>query len=259
MPSVELSKVKSKIMALSRKTLEAGCSEAEAMSAMTLMGKLLEQYNLTMNECDVRESKCVTVEIPIPSLRRTAMDSCVVGLGKLFHGRVWFSKGYAYKSRYSSYRAATPAKYCFFIQEHDKEALEYLFAIIWFALENSVVTYKKSAEYKALLDKKHVFRSFKIGMAERIGMRLNQMREEADLNYAASKGTGNSLIVLKGQLVEQEFNNLGVKLSKARHYKAGIKNFGAYYDGDKEGQKVNLNRPIENGAKISGYIGGAAA
>src|SRR5262249_15499778 len=67
--STELDRVKAKIHALATKTVDRGCSEDEEMSAMEKVGKLLEQYNLTMEECDVREEKCVSVKIPLRGAR----------------------------------------------------------------------------------------------------------------------------------------------------------------------------------------------
>ena len=67
--SSELQKIKAKIMALANKTTIRGCSEEEAMSAMEKIGKLLEAYSLTMEECDVREEKCVSVDIPLRGAR----------------------------------------------------------------------------------------------------------------------------------------------------------------------------------------------
>jgi Protein of unknown function (DUF2786) len=70
--SPELHKIKVKIMALANKTTDRGCSEEEAMSAMEKIGKLLEAYDLTMEECDMREEKCVSVKIPLRGARSGA-------------------------------------------------------------------------------------------------------------------------------------------------------------------------------------------
>jgi hypothetical protein len=45
----ELSRVKSRIKALAEKTVANGCTEAEAMSAAEMVGRLLERYALTMD------------------------------------------------------------------------------------------------------------------------------------------------------------------------------------------------------------------
>ena len=45
----ELGKVKARIRALAAKTVERGCSEAEAMAAAAKVGELLDVYGLSMS------------------------------------------------------------------------------------------------------------------------------------------------------------------------------------------------------------------
>jgi hypothetical protein len=61
----ELDRIKLKIKALAAKTVSNGCSEEEALSAMLGVGRLLSQYNLKMEECDVRKSPCKTLFMDI--------------------------------------------------------------------------------------------------------------------------------------------------------------------------------------------------
>lgn len=244
----ELAKVKAKIIALSRKTLDNGCSEFEAMSAMAKMGELLSQYNLTMEECDVRESKCLTVEIPVPALRRTPIDNCVTSLAKLFYGRCWFSNGY------KSWRGNVEvAKYCFFVQQHDVEALEYIFAIIWEALDTEAETFKETETYKLAPSKKAATNCFQRGMSSRIADRLIQMRKDAEWAMQNAKSDGTALIVLKGQLIDKEYEDLGMKLRK-NYSRRQINNINAFCQGMSAGDNVNLNRPIGGNDKVSGYL-----
>src|SRR4051812_12666015 len=70
----ELAKVKAKIKALAAKTVEAGCSEHEALHAAEMVGRLLDQYNLSMDEIDIREEVCVLGEVPDGSRRRMPIE-----------------------------------------------------------------------------------------------------------------------------------------------------------------------------------------
>ena len=54
--TTELSRVKARIKALAEKTVSNGCTEAEAMAAAEMVGRLLERYALSMEEIDVREN-----------------------------------------------------------------------------------------------------------------------------------------------------------------------------------------------------------
>ena len=53
-PTNELTRVKARIKALTEKTVSNGCTEAEAMAAAEMVGRLLERYALSMEEIDVR-------------------------------------------------------------------------------------------------------------------------------------------------------------------------------------------------------------
>ncbi len=46
------------IAALSARTIERGGTEAEAMAAAAMVGRLLGRYALTMEEVDIRHQRC---------------------------------------------------------------------------------------------------------------------------------------------------------------------------------------------------------
>jgi hypothetical protein len=50
--ATELGRVKARIKALADKTVANGCTEAEAMSAAEMVGRLLERYALNMDEIE---------------------------------------------------------------------------------------------------------------------------------------------------------------------------------------------------------------
>ena len=68
--TTELTRVKARIKALAEKTVSNGCTEAEAMAAAEMVGRLLERYALSMEEIDVREAQCIRVEVPIGGRQR---------------------------------------------------------------------------------------------------------------------------------------------------------------------------------------------
>jgi hypothetical protein len=68
--TTEITRVKARIKALAEKTVSNGCTEAEAMAAAEMVGRLLERYALSMEEIDVREALCVRVEVPIGGRQR---------------------------------------------------------------------------------------------------------------------------------------------------------------------------------------------
>jgi len=251
----ELSRIKAKIRALASKTTDNGCTEAEAMAAMAMVGRLLKSYNLSMDECDVRESPCVTVTIPVDGSQRGPMDWAVPSLATLFSGRAWF--GTDYKRTNKGY--LRQVYYAFFVQEHDADALRYLFDVIKHGIAGETKAYQTTEEYRALTggQKRSALKSFPRGMSMRIAERLRAMRKENDEAMAerqrASGSTGTALMVLKGQLIQEEFKKTGVRLRTVSS-SARIGNHGAYHHGREAGNRVNLNRPIGGNGNVSGYL-----
>jgi hypothetical protein len=246
----ELQKVKDRIKALTKKTVEQGCSEHEAMVAMEKVGRLLEQYNLSMSEIDLREQTCKTVFIKSRTNRRGAMDDCVSSLASLFDCIAWFSKNWKRDENWKR----QPSSYGFFGTETDIEMIEYLFNIIADAIENETANFKRTATYYQATNKKRATVSFGRGMASRISYRLSQMKAEAKAKQAAATPTGTSLVVLKDQLVKKEFKNTGIKLGRAPTRRYYHDDANANAKGREAGDKVNLSRPIGNDQKVSGYL-----
>ena len=116
--TTELSRVKARIKALAEKTVSNGCTEAEAMAAADMVGKLLERYALSMEEIDVREERCVRVEVPIGGKRRRPIDGCVTAIARFCDCKVWIARDLVVPS------------YVFFGFEADTTMAGYLFSVI---------------------------------------------------------------------------------------------------------------------------------
>jgi hypothetical protein len=59
------------------------------MAAAEMVGRLLERYALTMDEIDMREARCVQVEVPIGGRRRRPIDACVPAIARFCDCKVW--------------------------------------------------------------------------------------------------------------------------------------------------------------------------
>ena len=113
--TTELSRVKARIKALAEKTVSNGCTEAEAMAAAEMVGRLLERYALSMEEIDVREAHCVRVEVPIGGRQRRPIDGCVTAIARFCDCKVWIARD-----------AAVPC-YVFFGFDSDTALASYLY------------------------------------------------------------------------------------------------------------------------------------
>ena len=88
------------------------------MAAAEMVGRLLERYALSMEEIDVREERCVQIEVPIGGKQRRPIDGCVTAIARFCDCKVWVS------------RDAVIPSYVFFGFEADVTLASYLFKVI---------------------------------------------------------------------------------------------------------------------------------
>jgi hypothetical protein len=84
--------VKGRIKALTEKTVANGCTEAEAMAAADMVGRLLERYALSMDEIEIRAARCVQAEVPLGGRRRRPIDGCVPTIARFCDCKVWLAR-----------------------------------------------------------------------------------------------------------------------------------------------------------------------
>ena len=225
-----------------------------------------------MDEIDVREQKCISDYIPFGK-KLTVAGICSSSIGLFTDCKVWQSWKFIGNK--------TIKVMNFFGTESDVEMAKYLYNVIDEASKTEAANFKNTVTYAAASGKRSATVSFGHGMSHRIGYRLTQLKKENDAALRAAHGlrmqqaqshvdltprektaaeavapgstvTGTALIVLKKQIVEHEYNQLGMKL---RSYSTTrrIRDGNAYSKGTAAGDRVNLSRPI-SGNKTSGYL-----
>jgi len=125
----ELSRVKARIKALTEKTIANGCTEAEAMAAAEMVGRLLERYALSMDAIEIRTARCIEVAVPLGGRRRRPIDGCVPAIARFCDCKVWLA--HAASPDPMQQGAAAPGRdYVFFGFETDTALATYMFAVI---------------------------------------------------------------------------------------------------------------------------------
>ena len=235
--AVELARVKSRIKALTEKTVANGCTEAEAMSAAEMVGKLLERYALSMDEIEVREQRCVQMEVSIGGRRRRPIDGCVPGIAAFCDCKVWLARGA---------EPHLPARYVFFGFETDTALATYLYGVIDRAIATEVQRFRALKPELRAVKLRQSSESFQHGIAARVAERLKAMRAERDASVHAQRATGTALMLVKHRVVEEAFAETEIRLvsSSAVGQRRVI---GAFREGWAAGGRVNLNRPVAGG------------
>ncbi len=236
----ELAKVKARIRALSAKTVERGCSEAEALAAAAKVGELLEVYGLSMSEVALREEACVQRRLSVPGPQRLALRWLFPALLRFCECRGWTDGR---------------ADFVLYGLEPDVQMAEYLLRVALGALTHEEMRYRLSADYlRSRAAPQTRLRSFRYGFADRLGKRLEELvaaREESAATRraaapAAAATASTALVLAKEKKVEDGLRSLGVRL-KTVYSTATVRDSGAYGKGQAAGGRVGLERPVGAG------------
>jgi DNA primase large subunit len=246
--SAELERVKDRIRKMSVRTVDNGCSEAEALQAMEMVGQLLEQYNLSMDEVDIREEKCIQMLFDTGIKKSSPITKVAVAVAEYCTLRVWtdnFRKG-----------SGQTMKVALFGQESDVLMADYLLKLIHEAMKTESAKFVAKLPSTMLKGARRTRKcNFEEGFVIKINQRLRKMKVEMEAHLAAQRVTGTALVVVKQQVVEEEFSKMGMKL-RARYQTYKPKQVPeAKMAGYEAGDTVNLSRPID-GAGPNKLIGG---
>lgn len=217
----EREKFAGRIRALRAKTVENGCTEAEAMAAAELLAKLLAQYNMTLDEAELRES---------PFDRYSVVQDDWVG------ERLWVvADGVAHLTgaKYWKSRPGFAPQITFFGFAHEVEVARYLLEICANAmLSEQARIISGPPRIFTQAKQRRAVRPFLDGMADRLRARLRAMKPPTP--------TGTGLIVLHDALVVQAMEAEGIELNTGGG-KVDLDVFKGYADGVRAGDRVALN------------------
>ena len=234
--TAELDRVKGRIRALTEKTVSNGCTEAEALAAAEMVGRLLERYSLTMSEIDVRATPCVELAVSSGGKRRRPIDGCIPAIGRFCDCKVWLARG------------DEGVSYIFFGFETDAALAKYLFGAVDAAIATESAAFRARNTSLRDVALRRATESFQHGMAARVAERLETMHAERTASVAAQRSDGRALAVVKHDVVEAAFRELGTRLSSSRPTGRRVVG-GAFQDGIAAGERVNLNRPLDGGGR----------
>jgi len=197
-------RLKTRIQGLRSKTTDNGCTEAEALLAAGKVAELLDRYDLSLTDVDIRDALCEQREYETYRKKRIPLDGCIGAIANFCDCRVWREKN-----------QAGDARYVFFGLRSDIEVAHYLTELIDNAVRSELGRYKISAGYRRFRHQdRHVANSsFTLGMVASIADKLTAMKRERD---AVKNGTGRDLVVLKASVVDAELEKLDLTLRTVR-------------------------------------------
>ncbi len=87
--STDLEKLKARIQALRAKTVENGCTEEEALSAAAKVADLLDQYDLSLSDIELRDEPCERAEFETRRKVDLPLYSCIPAIAEFTDCKVW--------------------------------------------------------------------------------------------------------------------------------------------------------------------------
>jgi hypothetical protein len=233
-----------RIKALMAKTTQNGCSESEAISAAEAVSRLLNKYELNLTDIELKDSKTAHETIDTRLKTTIPMDNVVVAIAKLLDCKVWVVSGEG---------SFGGRMYHFLGLEHDVVVAKYIYSICDRAIVFSWEDHKRHIGFTALPQnqKGKIKDEFQIGMAHRLAGRLSEMKRHQQAENIAS--TGRDLVVVKGAIVEEEFNKLGLNLRSTGRGKQ-VRGSEHYAAGRAAGDRVNLNKGVSGGGSDQKFL-----
>jgi hypothetical protein len=218
-------KIAAKIRALRAKTVENGCTEEEAMAAAAMVAKLLEQYNMSVDEAEMRAS---------PFASQTEQHNDHVGERVLWRVASAVAKltGTTY---WTSAPGVFPAETTFFGFAHEVEIAGYLLDLCANAMRGEQARILNGAERAYTPRQRNKLFPFLDGMTHRLAARIRAMIPPQPL------GTG--LMVIRNELIAQAMVDEGIDL-KDRRKAPPRTDFDAYRAGQLAGDRVGLNAGV---------------
>jgi len=227
----ELDKLKTRIQALRAKTIDNGCTEDEALSAAAKVAELLDRYDLSLTDVEMRETPCERLEYETRRKKRIPIDGCIGAVAHFCDCRVWREKNQTGESRY-----------VFFGLRSDIAVALYLTELIDTAVRCELGRYKTSRDYGRFRHKeRHIANaSFALGMVASIADKLTAMKAGRD---EANNSTGRDLVVLKTAIVDAELEKLDLNLRRAPGGRRMV-SASAYEAGSSAGASLAINPGI---------------
>lgn len=225
---VALDKLKARIQALRAKTTENGCTEAEALSAAAKVAELLDRYDLSLTDVEIREAPCERRDYETRRNKRIPLDDCIGAVANFCDCRVWREKN-----------PAGDTRYVFFGLRADIEVAHYLTELIDLAVRSELGRYKTTRDYQRFRhqDRHMANASFTLGMVASIAEKLTAMKARRD---RANSDSGRHLVVLKSAVVDAELDKLDLKLATVRRA-ARMVSPTAYEAGGAAGLSLAIN------------------
>lgn len=225
-----LDKILKKIAALRARAADAASSENEAAIAARKAQELLDLHNLTLSEVDARAEGVQRKEWDSGKSKAPAVTWAGPSIEEALGVRIFYSGGIISV-------VGSPA---------DVEVALYYLDLVHNAAWRRWAIFQQSDDYKQLKELGRNIRkfgsSYRKGLVMRLGQRIKNQAEEARKRHPTSSSSGQSLVVVKGQMLNQWLSDNRIKITTASGH-APLDNTGVAF-GMRDAQNVAIGSGI---------------
>jgi hypothetical protein len=244
-------KIAERVRALLAMNTENGCSEAEAMTAAAMAGRLMRDYDLSIDDVQAVKDEAVSAhrsrysgKKANPPQLHPAGKYCAVAVGAFFDCKVWRNRD----------------EIVFFGVKQDTELAHAMLSMIQASMDKELKAFRKAGGTTDGASVHVQNSSFILGMANRLAERISHLKRER--SQASEKGT--SLVVVKTELVTEAYaRQFGSPPLKKSRFKSDAGSEAAYGAGYVVGDRVaiaqgELSRPTFNARSYTQQMRDAA-
>lgn len=222
-------KTLNKIRAMLSKTVDNGCTEAEAMAALTMAQMMMDEHEVTLEDLKLEDEKAIIARSDLKDPQNVRWKLC--------YWVAQFTETYTYGNKKSVKFVGLKADVDFAIWLTDTLAS---------FVHAQLKSYMWSKGYQKFQGAKRnrVINSFVTGCTHTINNKLSKMVKE---RKPTSNGT--ALVLAKNALIEDAIKDLGIKAADKRGRKAKFLG-DVLKAGMEAGERASFGRPVETGGML---------
>jgi metal-responsive CopG/Arc/MetJ family transcriptional regulator len=227
-----------KIKALLSKTVENGATEQEAMAAISMAMKLMDKYQVTMTELEVKEEGFTKVTIHMRSnYHRWFCHGTINAINSLSNTKTLLHKAHGAGGTYD-------APFSIYGFGQDVVFGEWVYNSLCELIMRASKDYAR--ENKHMGSENNLRKAFIFGAAARISSRMyKEIREREDEHKKMSDSRA-LVVVDRKALVEQKIKEMFPKLRNSASQQAKNLSGEAFQAGQEKGQQASWSKPISN-------------
>jgi hypothetical protein len=216
-----------KIRALLAKTVEVGCTESEALAALSKGRAMMDAYAVSADEINLtKEEKAILRREPPGTkdphrikwlLLSSVAQFCGCQAWRTRHERILTFCGLPSDAQFATW------------------LLDTLTAFVQAELTIFLMDADPSRQ-----DRREAIRSFVAGCTDRISRRLDDLCKQSK---AVASSNAKALVVIKGQAVQAKLDELGIKLCSS-YGPCGAGDDSSYRAGQAAGDRASFGRPV---------------